>query len=127
MIYLFLCIYYSDTNFCVSSDCDYDEDYHLEGGSESNLPQVTMENVDEAPISTSIVQRNGETLTTKFQNRNSQFQKWNKNSQDYKSDAATITTEPKVKGYIDVWWLYDDGGRFSANSFTFLRCISFFV
>ena len=84
-----------------------------------------MEDVDEAPVSTPIMQRNGRSLTTKLQHRNSQSQKWKKNSQEYKGDATTITTEPKVKGYIDVWWLYDDGGRFSANHFTFFKCIIF--
>lgn len=118
---MFLCIYYSDTNFDESSDCDYDEDYNSVVGSESNLPHVVMEDVDEAPVSTPIIQRNGETLTTKLQHRKSHSQKWKKNSQEYKSNAGNITTEPRVKGYIDVWWLYDDGGRFSANSFTFLK------
>lgn len=93
------------------SDGEYDEelDRELEGAfqSEASLRAMEEDSADFLTLPDDVRTQNGSNTVTPTLNRSGSAKR-RKNPEQ--KNETILSMEENVKGYIDVWWMFDDGG-----------------
>lgn len=104
------------------SDDEYDEELDLELGkfrteATVNLPVIEVEDMDDVNMDdvNNDVKSGSQTTTPMLRKKSSKRRKEGVENDEKGETILTMADGGDVKGTIDVWWLFDDGGK-QSNS-----------